>query len=116
MRTYGRVTDTMGNKTWVEVTTDAQGFNDMVYVTTLAQTLKLNLGDSPFYADYGIPAHPSIVQQVIPDFYVARTQQQFAARFASLQIARVSGDPPTYNLTITTHQGVRLNASVPIPT
>ena len=43
MRTYGRVTNEDGTKTWVEVDTDANGYNDAVYVTTLAQCLQLSV-------------------------------------------------------------------------
>ena len=115
MRTYGRVYAEDGSYTWVEVSTDANGFDDMVMLTTLVQVLKLNLGESPFYANFGIPAKPSIVQQVFPDFYVAMTQQQFSNAFASLIIARENDPTPTYRINMTTHQGVKLNAEVPIP-
>lgn len=136
MRTYGRVPvlipgsnvqaidpETGSPATeWVEVDTTAAGYNDYVYITTLIQVLKLNLGESPFYGNYGIPAKASIVQQVAPDFYVIRTQQQFAGRFANLTIARTaapSGYPintPTYRVAVTTHQGLKLNVTVPIAT
>ena len=85
MRTYGRTQDVItGKKTWWLVQTDFNGFNDSVYLTALAQVLKLNLGESPFFANYGIPAHQSVVTQVYPNYYLARTQQQFAGYFASL--------------------------------
>jgi hypothetical protein len=49
MRIFGRTRDVLtGKKTWQEITTDVQGFNDMVMLTALAQCLKLNLGESPF--------------------------------------------------------------------
>ena len=115
MRTYGRITNPDGSKTWVAVQTDANGLNDQVYLTTLIQCLKLNLGESPFYAQFGIPAHPSVVQQVFPDFYVSQTQQQFAPYFASLLIAKQVSPTPTYTINVTTHQGVKINASVPVP-
>lgn len=108
MRTYGRVTDVLTKKkTWIVVETDARGFDDYVWATTLCQCLKLNLGESPFYADYGIPAHPSVVTQVQPDFYVARTQRQFASRFASLIIAKTSTspNPPVYRVNVITRFG-----------
>ena len=111
MRTYGRVY-TNGIPKWVEVSTDASGADDYVYITTLIQVLKLNLGESPFYANYGIPAKPSIVQQVFPDFYVSRTQQQFASRFASLLVAKEPGLTPNYNINITTNAGVKVAASI----
>ena len=85
MRTWGRI-----NGVWTEVSTDANGNNDLVWLTTLIQVLKLNLNESPFFGNYGLPAHQSVVQQVAPDFYVAQTQQQFAQYFASLIIARVN--------------------------
>lgn len=124
MRTYGRVANELGQLTWVEVDTDAVGFNDAVYITTLAQCLKLNLGESPFYADYGLPAHESVVTQIMPDFYVARTQQQFAQFFASLIVTKVSviatpgsvrAAPPTYRINVVTHQGAKL-PPIMIPT
>lgn len=50
MRTFGRTTNILtGVKTWVEIDTDSAGFNDAVWLTTLVQVLKLNLGESPFF-------------------------------------------------------------------
>lgn len=117
MRTYGRVTAADGTKTWHRVTTDADGFNDHVYLTALAQVLKLNINESPFYGNYGIPARDSVMTQVHPDFYVAQVQIQFSRFFASLIISKRNVTPtPYYDLNVTTHQGVRLNRQVPIPT
>ena len=116
MRTWGRTYNELGVATWVEVTTDANGYDDLVWITTLAQVLKLNLGESPFYGNYGIPAHPAVVQQVFPDYYVAYTQQQFAQHFASLTIAKQPLPFPSYIINVLTQQGSKINASVPIPT
>lgn len=120
MRTYGRVlVDPLqpdGPKRWVEVNTDAQGYNDHVYLTALAQVLKLNLGESPFWANYGIPARDSVLQQIMPDYNVVFTQQQFAPYFANLQIAKRKLPTPVYDIAVTTNQGVTLNATIPIPT
>lgn len=114
MRTYGRVTDEYGKTTWKVVTTDAAGFNDYVWVTTLIQCLKLNLGESPFWANYGIPAHASIVQQIYPDYYVTLTQQQFAPHFASLLLSKVPNQgKPVYRINATTNQGVKVAADIP---
>lgn len=115
MRVYGRTTNPNGTKQWVVVETDANGFNDWVYLTTLCQVLLLNLGESPFWANYGIPAKPTIVQQVQPDFYVARVQQQFSPFFANLVMAKERNDPPTYRVNVTTHQGVKASVTVQIP-
>ena len=117
MRVFGRTRDVLtGAKTWWVVTSDANGFNDSVYVTALAQCLKLNLGESPFFGNYGIPAHPSIVTQTYPDFFLMRTQQQYSGYFASLIITPVpipQGSPdsdngrpvPSYSIQVLTNYG-----------
>jgi hypothetical protein len=118
-RVYGRVEDLLGNKRWVEVTTDANGFDDEVNVTWMAQVFALNLGESPFYSDWGLPAHQSVMSMIAPDYFVNRTQQRFAPLFASLIIQKVPGgtpqqpppfaDPsPTYRVTVVSHSGAIL--------
>lgn len=114
LRTYGRLggIDGIGG-TWVEVTSDANGFNENVYLTTLCQVLKLGLGESPFWANYGIPAQQSVIMQVFPDYYAAQTQTQFAKYFASLVITRVpQSNPPTYNVRAVTFAGSTLTAKI----
>ena len=113
MRTYGRLYDELGNPTWVEVTTDNNGFNDYVWLTTLIQVLFLGRGESPFYSDYGIPAQQSVIQQVFPDYYVALTQQQFSGYFASLTVAKLAGSDPHYRINATTQQGVPAGGPIP---
>ena len=119
MRTWGR-TYSGGVATWVEVDTDANGFNDAVYLTTLIQCLKLNLGESPFYANYGIPAQPSVVTQIFPDFYVSQTQSQFSPFFASLTIKKVPTvdnrgvSSPVYDINVVTHAGSTIAMQVPV--
>jgi hypothetical protein len=104
LRTWGRV-----NGIWEEVTTDANGYNDAVWITTLIQNLKLNLGESPFYANNGIPAQQSVLTQIFPDFYVAQVQQQFSQYFASLIISKVAASlTPIYNVSIITNQGEKV--------
>jgi hypothetical protein len=105
MRTWGRVTNNIGEKIWAEVSTDANGYNDAVWLTTLVQTFRLNLGESPFYADRGIPSYPSVVQQIAPDYYVAYTQKLFSQYFTSLTIAKISNMPPTYQVNALTNAG-----------
>jgi hypothetical protein len=116
MRTYARTVPAYpgGPRTWVLVETDPAGFNDMVYLVTLEQVLLLNLGESPFYANYGIPAQQSIAQQIFPDLYVAATQQQFAGYFPSLLVARTATTPnPIYTYSVVTHAGATISKSVP---
>lgn len=127
MRTYGRTYDANGVPTWVEVTTDANGNNDLVWITTLAQVLRLQPNESPRFANFGIPSIASVQQIVPPDIYMARTQQQFAPYFASLIISRgapVAGrkghaPSPSYTVSIITHSGailppITIPTSVPI--
>ena len=99
----------------MQVSTDAHGYNDAVMLTTLIQTFKLNLGESPFYANYGIPAHQTIIQQVAPDYYINYIQQLFAPNFASLQISKTNTNPPTYAVAVTTKQGFKKFLQIPIP-
>jgi hypothetical protein len=103
---------------WIEVDTDTNGFNnDWVYVTAFIQAVKLNLNESPFYADWGIPAKPAVVQQVFPDYYMMLMQQRFAGRFASLTISKgIAADrvTPVYNVAITTHQGAKVAVTIPV--
>lgn len=115
MRTWGRVTDENGKKSWVPVETDENGDSSYVWLTTLIQTLKLGLGESPFYAQFGIPAQQSIVQQIYPDYYVNMTQQQFSMYFASLTISKVSGAVnPTYTIDVVFLNGVSYQTSVAV--
>jgi len=109
MRTFGRVpVDPLapnGAKRWVVVQTDRNGFNDAVYLTALAQTLKLNLSESPFWANFGIPARASVNQQIPPDFYVAFTQAYYSQFFASLIITKERTAEPTYRIDIVAQSG-----------
>jgi hypothetical protein len=128
MRTYGRTQDVLsGKKTWWVVTTDPGGYNDSVYLTDLAQVCKLNLGESPFFADWGIPAHPSVMTQVFPNFYMARIQQRFAPRFAaciltplpveqgtadSFAVGQGGAPAPRYYINVLTNYGARIGVHV----
>jgi hypothetical protein len=123
MRVFGRTTDEFGNRKWVVVTTDANGFNDYVYLTALAQEIQLNLNESPFYGNRGIPAEPSVVSQVAPDYYSSRLQLLYSPFFMNIMVYRVPGlhplglDPkntgaPVYKVQVVTHQGVTAQYTV----
>ncbi|MHB8372275.1 MAG: hypothetical protein ACYDBI_06150 [Thermoplasmataceae archaeon] len=114
MRTYGRNYNSDGTYTWVEVTTDAAGFNDEVWLTTLCQVVQLNLGESPFFGNSGLPQYQTIVTQIFPDYYVTLLQEQFSQYFASLAIARQPNtNPPVYEAQVMTHSGAILSRTIP---
>lgn len=122
MRCWGRTYNQDSTYQWSEVTTDTKGYNDAVYVTALCQVLQLQLGESPFYSNYGIPAQPDIVSQIFPDYNVYLTQQRYAPYFASLKVTKVNAlnqynvQTPVYNIQVVTQQGSVINLNVPIPT
>ena len=114
MRTYGKVKQADGTMKWVEVQQDADGNFEYGYTTTLIQTLKLSLGESPFFANYGIPAQRSVITQIFPDFYVTQTQQQFAPYFASLSVSKVQSTTPTYNIDVLFTNGTNIQHTVAV--
>jgi len=114
MRVWGRATNPDGSKYWVEVSTDANGLNDAVYLTAFIQCLKLNLGESPFYGNFGVPMIPSLVTQIYPDFYVQKTVTQYVAFFISLKVIRfINVLEPSYKITVLTHSGAIMETVVP---
>lgn len=105
------------NYQWVEVSTDENGNNDAVWLTTLIQVLKLNYGESPLYGNYGIPAYPTVLSQVAPDYYATLTQQQFAQYFVTLSLSRLSltdSPTPTYEVSVTANPGSVLPNPIPV--
>lgn len=114
IRTYGRVVDPVtGASFWTQVTPDSNGWPDSVYLTALIQAIKLNWGESPFYGDWGIPARPSVNQQIPPDYAMALMQARFAQFFMSLQIARVpNSSPPSYNVQVQFHNGAAMSVTL----
>lgn len=115
MRTYGRIPDGSGGLEWVEVSGDTPDGESMMWLTTLIQNLKLITGESPFFADWGIPSEQSVIQQILPDYYVTLTQQRFAVYFASLLIVRLPDEAPTptYRVNVITRYGTRITTDVP---
>lgn len=90
MRSYGK----NASGQWVQI--DEQNY---IYLATLIQTLRLSQGESPIYANYGIPGEQSVMTQIAPDAAVTRTQSQFAQYFSSLTIMRdQNASNPTYNI------------------
>ncbi len=89
IRVFGRFYDANGNYTWQVIQTDANGVSDYAYITALIQCFRLNLNESPFWANFGIPAKQSVDQQIPPDYYVTLIQQFFLQFFVSLIVSRV---------------------------
>lgn len=115
MRTWGRVPNPNGGAPlWAEVSTDANGLNDNVWITTLIQCLKLGLGEDPFFANYGINAQQSIMTQIFPDYYTYQTQSLFAQYFVSLTVQKTRAATPTYNINAVTHSGVVIEEQIPV--
>ena len=114
MRTYGRINNPDGTRSWVQIDQQVDGNFEYGYITTLIQTLKLSQGESPFFSNFGIPAQRSVVQQVFPDFYVNLTQQQYAPYFASLQITKQESTTPTYDVNIVTTNGTKFQQTVAV--
>jgi len=105
MRTYG-VNPQTGQ--WVEVTETSY-----IWLATLVQTLRLNQGESPFYANYGLPAQTSVMTQVPPDIAVNRTQTQFSPYFASLTVVKQqNATNPTYNINAVFQNGTTISTTV----
>jgi hypothetical protein len=114
MRIYGRpvIGKTVDGRQifgpWQVVETDAKGDSSQVYITWLAQALKLNTNESPYHADWGIPARSSVQQQVAPDLFMTLTQKRFAPYFAALTLARKPAATPTYQISAITQYGAKL--------
>lgn len=131
MRTWGRVAATLDNYTgdpadlivdsdfphgyvWQEVTTDANGYDDAIWLTTLAQVLQLGLNESPMFANYGIPAQSSVFSQIYPDYYVSQMQQKFSVYFLSVLVSRLAGRGPRYRINTVTKSGAIMPSPVPV--
>ena len=104
---------------WVEVDTDENGFNDNVMLVAFCQVLQLQPGESPFYADYGIPSIAAVQGQTFPDMNVYMMQQRYAPNFVSLVVTSANETDvhgtvtPVYNVVATTHTGAKISAKLP---
>lgn len=98
------------------MTTDANGYNDAVWLTTLAQVLMLNPGESPMFGNYGVPSQQAVVTQIPPDYNVMLMQQIFSIYFLALLVARLTDaqSDPVYGINITANPGAILVSPVPI--
>jgi len=111
VKTLGRNVITGG---WGYVTSD--NGNELVWFTTLCQVVKAEMREQPFNnrEGYGIPTQDSIINRLMPDYYLVKIQQQFSEKFTyPPQITRVSGYPePTYKVAVTLSSGQTLEQLV----
>ena len=118
-RVYGRIPlDPLvpkGPKQWIVITTDSNGFSDAVHLTALAQTLLLNLNESPFWGNFGIAAKQAVLQQIPPDIFVTAIQRYYQQFFAAITVAKTNDLTPTYDINVITQLGSKLSFSVPVP-
>jgi hypothetical protein len=110
MRTYGR--DSAGN--WQEVTTDSNGWDDDVYLTTLAQVLQSDINESWVFPEMGIPARQSVVGRTHPDYFVDSVRAYFAQFFPSISITRTtdSDNNPAYYVDVLKNDGSDYKATI----
>ncbi|WP_077395442.1 hypothetical protein [Bombella intestini] len=102
MRVWTRVHQPDGRRVWKAVTGD-QG-----NIAWLQNALLLQLGESPFWADWGIPVQQTLVSRVWPDYYLNLTQRRFRDIFPSLQITRKDGGngaDPVYDISVILNNG-----------
>ena len=118
MRSYG----VDANGQWHEMSAATGYTEDDIYLTELVHAFKLVLGESPFFADVGIPQQETIISQIHPDFYVDRIRQFFTPFFSHLVVTKLpldinNPDPalrtqPRYNVNAMTKQGRRINRNI----
>lgn len=101
---------------WKEVTTDENGFNDAVWLTTLSQVLVLNPGESPMFGNYGVASQQAVANGIPPDADVMLMQQAFSPYFLSLLISRDTDTDgnPVYAVKSIANPGAILMSPVPI--
>ena len=110
------VLPTYAPSTWTAVETQPDGGDGNVYVTAMIQCFRLNLGESPFYGNFGIPARASVQQQIAPDYNVAFIQSYFSSRFASLIVTKqpspVNNPAPVYQINAVRLNGTTVSGSI----
>lgn len=111
VKPYGNLATLLGATPgkWVCVQTAPNGDNSYVMLIALIQVLSLNLNESPFFGNSGVPAQQSVQQQAPPDYYVTVIQQQYAQFFQSLQVSRTAANPPTYSVNVSFLNGATLS-------
>lgn len=120
MRVWGRQVNSDLSYSWIEVTTDANGYNDEAMLTAFCQVLQLQPGESPFYAQYGVPSIQAVQSQLYPTANVYYMQQIYSPNFIALSVTPTSqketngAATPVYNVVAVANSGAILSAQVAI--
>ena len=111
METLGRNVTT---GEWKYVTSDNGA--ELVWFTTLCQVLKAEMREQPFYniEGFGIPTQDSIINHLMPDYYLMKIKEKFSEYFISPPtITRVSSYPEmAYNVSVILSTGQTLEQLV----
>lgn len=111
MQTFGRDADGL----WFEVTTDENGYNDDVYLTTLAQVLQSDINESWFYPKLGIPGRQSAIGRTHPDYFVGRVKNYFAQYFDNINVVQTIEEDtqnPVYYVDVIKNDGSIYKATI----
>lgn len=111
-RVWGRIHNSDGSRTWQAFETDDNGYDDAPNLIWLQNVLLLNLNESPFYADWGIPIQQTLATSVFPDYYTAKIQQRFTAYFASVVVTRIYSSDISYSVNVTTRTGYQVSQKI----
>ena len=120
MRVWGRQVNSDLSYTWVEVTTDSNGYNDEVMLTAFCQVLQLQPGESPFYSQYGVPSIQAVQSQLYPTASVYYMQKLYSPNFIALSVSPTSAVDtnksvyPVYNVVAVANSGAILTRTVAI--
>ncbi|UMM63143.1 hypothetical protein [Aristophania vespae] len=82
MRVWTRQFQSDGTRKWVAVT------GNQAIIAWLQNNLLLQLGESPFYADKGLPVTQSLISRIWPDYYLNQLQEFFRDYVSTIQITR----------------------------
>ncbi|QCE32947.1 hypothetical protein FAI41_04685 [Acetobacteraceae bacterium] len=80
--------DQNGKRQWISVS------NNTAILTWLQQAVLLQLGESPFWVDWGLPVIGALTQGIYPDLYIQKTKERFQPYFLNININRTVPDTP----------------------
>ncbi|KMQ89824.1 hypothetical protein RF55_10509 [Lasius niger] len=80
--------DQDGKRKWISVS------DNTAILTWLQQAVLLQLGESPFWVDWGLPVIGFLSQGIYPDLYMQKTKERFQPYFLNVNINRNIPDNP----------------------